>query len=390
MPYFTVHIFPLVSVFGLYAVSSFMTYSGLAEAFAASQGGGKDGPYVRLLPDGHTPVLTAYTGLGLLDAYLANLQYIFVPVVDGSSPELSLLGWHWGNLLLPLFVVMLGESLRSGRARDLVLFGLWGLAIQYCGYFVTMPIYCYVHLLSSTITSWRPSPTAARLIPISMLVGYVLPSVAMSLSSLHSGQSRQVAVAVWQNFPAWIATVQWALMWWTSSMPSPPDAAASSKKPTPSPSKGFENAATRIYRAVALISGLMHVAGLMPVLLAILWPEHLVALSPVNLDEPTLLSLQAGHFFLPPKWDSRVQISSMAEGAGNFLRYDYYIGTAAALLWAAIFRNSRRRQVVSKRQNASTERSWWSVGIAGAKQCLMIATSTVMGGPGFTIAILMN
>lgn len=116
----SVHIFPLISVFGLYAVASFFTHSGLAAAFTESRA--QDGPTMRrLLPDGATPVRTSYTGLPPLDAYLANLQYIFVPVVDGSSWELSLLGWHWGNLLLVLFTVMLGESLRTGRRRDLVL-----------------------------------------------------------------------------------------------------------------------------------------------------------------------------------------------------------------------------------------------------------------------------
>ncbi|KAK8040057.1 hypothetical protein PG993_008468 [Apiospora rasikravindrae] len=383
----TVHIFPLISVFGLYAVSSYLTHSGLAAAFAESQT--RDGA-MRLLPDGRTPVLTSYTGLAPLDSYLANLQYIFVPVVDGSSPDLSLLGWHWGNLLLPLFTVMLGESLRTGRARDLVFFEFWGLAIQYCGYFVTMPIYCYVYLLSSSsqsqaTTTWRVSATAARIIPISMILGYVLPTVIMSLSHLHSGQSRQVAVAVWQNFPAWVATLQWALMWCTSSMPTPD--APSSKPNSSSPNRAFSNTVSHIYRAVALISGLVHVAGLVPVVLATVCPEQLISLSPVQLDESTRQSLQAGNFFLPPKWDGPVRISSMAEGAGNFLRYDYYIGTAAALLWAAMVRASRRSKT-NNGQEAHSGNGGWSAG-TGVTQGLMMALTTVVLGPGFTIASLM-
>ncbi|KAK7920064.1 Citreoviridin biosynthesis protein [Apiospora marii] len=375
-PSVAVHLFPLISVFGLYAVSSFFANSGLAVAFAESQA--QNGP-ARLLPDGQTPVLTSYTGLAPLDAYLANLQYIFVPVVDGSSLELSLLGWHWGNLLLALFTVMLGGSLRSGRRRDLVFFALWGLAIQYCGYFVTMPVYCYVHLLSSskgtpnTTTVRNVSATAARVIPMSVLVGYVLPSVAMSLSSLHSGQSRQVAVAVWQNFPLWVAIFQWALT------PSPSPEPAPSKS-TSAPGKALPvNSFARIYRAVALVSGLLHVSGLVPVVLATLYPEQLVKLSPMSLDEETLQALQAGNFFLPPKWDNPVPISSMAEGAGIFLRYDYYIGTAAALLWAGMLQTARGLDGLSG----------WLAG-KGVMQILMIVITTVALGPGFTIAILMS
>lgn len=114
------HIFPLISVFGLYVVSSLMICSDHAQAFVDSL---KEAPF-QLLPDGETQLQTFYTGLVPLDSYLANLQFIFVPLVDGSSPELSLLGWHWAGLILAIFTVMLVESLRTRRARDLVLYVL--------------------------------------------------------------------------------------------------------------------------------------------------------------------------------------------------------------------------------------------------------------------------
>lgn len=263
---------------------------------------------------------------------------------------------------------------------------MWGLAIQYCGYFVTMPVYCYVHLLSSstlsleptaTATNWRmSSETATRVIPIAVFVGYVLPSVAMSLSLVHSGQSRQAAVAIWQNFPFWIAIVQWALTW------PPTEAAAAPSKLISLPVTAFDKSVARINRAVALVSGLMHVSGLMPILLATLYPEQLITLSPVSLDDATLRSLQADNFFLPPKWDSSVQISNMAEGAGNFLRYDYYIGTAAALLWAAILQATRGKETPTRGNGR------WLAG-KGITQALLILTTTVVLGPGFTIASLM-
>ncbi|KAK8135024.1 hypothetical protein PG984_007036 [Apiospora sp. TS-2023a] len=374
----SVHLFPLISAFGVYAVLSYFEHSGLTAAFHESQA--QSWP-ARLLPDGRTPVRTSYTGLGGLDAYLANLQYIFVPVVDGSSWELALLGWHWGGLLLVLFTVMLGESVRTGRRRELVFFALWGLAIQYCGWFVTMPLYCYVHLLSSSSSTQTPptatigqaSESAVRMVPISVLVGYAFPSVAMSLSALHSGDSRQVAVAVWQQFPVWIAIVQWAL---TSF---PPRDTAPRKSTSKSAKISFDNSLAHVYNAMALVSGLMHVSGLVPIVLATVCPEQLNALS---LDESTIQSLRAGNFFLPPKWDSPVQIDSMAEGAGNFLRYDYYIGTAAALLWAAML-----QAACVKDAPPSMRKSGW-LASTGVTQVLMIVATTVVLGPAYTIASL--
>lgn len=198
----------------------------------------------------------------------------------------------------------------------------------------------------------------------------------MSLSSLHSGQSRQVAVAVWQNFPIWVAIVQWALTSSPSPEPAQPQPMSSSSEKRP------DNAIARVYRAAALVSGGLHLAGLVPSVLATLCPEQLVELLPVTLDEAGLLSLQAGNFFLPPKWDSPVQVNNMAEGAGNFLRYDYYIGTAATLFWAVNLQ-------IARGKDAPTGKNGW-LASTGVMQVLMIMTTTVVLGPGFTIAILMS
>ncbi|KAK8078265.1 hypothetical protein PG996_004435 [Apiospora saccharicola] len=374
----SVHLFPLIIAFNLYVVSSFFTHSGLVDTYAETRA--HTGPS-RLLLDDKTPLLTSYTGLGPLDAYLAEIQYIFVPLVDGSSWEMALIGWHWANLLLVVIVVMLGESLRTGRRRDLVFFALWGLSIQYCGYFITMPVYCYVHLLSSatrttqnntTTRQYSAAAAAARVIPISILVGYVLPSVAMSLSPLHSGYSRQVAVAVWQNFPIYVAVIQWAL---TSS--SPRDTAPTKSSTSKSATISLGSELAHVYSATALVSGLMHVAGLVPIMLATICPEQLTAL----MDESTTQSLRAGNFVLPPKWDSPVRISSFAEGVGNFLRYDYHAGTAAALLWAAVLQAKRAR-------GAPTGMNGW-LASTGVTQMLMIVATTVVLGPASTIASLM-
>jgi hypothetical protein len=107
-------IFPLISIFGTYAVSNLMIHSGLYDAFNASQVAKP-----RMLPDGRTPLQTLYTGLGPLDDYLSNLQYIFTDLITGSSPQLSLFGLHFAGVIFVIITVMLVETLRTRRQRDL-------------------------------------------------------------------------------------------------------------------------------------------------------------------------------------------------------------------------------------------------------------------------------
>lgn len=296
-------------------------------------------------------------------------------------------------------------------------FVFWGLSIQYCGYFVTMPVYCYVHLLRSTKTQLVSlsdlGATAIRVVPISMLLGYVLPSVAMCLPWTHSGQSRQLAVAFWQNFPAWIAAVQMAVTWFASRRgatlePGRVDeqqhqqvqshrrtSTTASQQPDAPPlvtrAQELSTSVRQLYKATAVTSALIHVSGLVPIVLATVWPEGLLSLSPLRPHVAGLQSLQPGTFFLPPRWDSHVQVSGMVEGAWNFLRYDYYIGTAAALLWAAFLRQlALPCQGDAQKQNvvAGGRRRW--LGGVGVEQVLMIVTSTAVLGPGFTIVTLMS
>lgn len=247
---------------------------------------------------------------------------------------------------------------------------------------------------------------AIRALPISMLIGYVFPSIAMCLSWAHSGRSRQLAVAVWQNFPAWIAVVQEIISWLASrhatSQPgrSRHQQQFHSLSPTPGASKEQSSEAllvqakklsrsyTQIYRGTAIISAAMHIFGLVPIVLATICPEYLMSLSPLPLNAANLQSLQPRVFFLPPMWNSHVQISDMVEGSWNFLRYDYYIGTVAALLWA-IFLQYPSFNEAAQKQNVTT-RSKGGVGNIGLNQVLWILASTIVLGPGFTIASLMG
>lgn len=279
-----------------------------------------------------------------------------------------------------------------------------------------MPVYCYIHLLRSTKTQLvasRPraiaasfsdlGTTAIRVVPISMLLGYVLPSVVMCLPSIHSGKSRQLAVAFWQNFPVWIAVVQMAVTWWASRCSSTLEpgrleqkqvhtrtSTASSQQSSAlllARAEELSRSVKQVYKVTAVTSALIHVSGLVPTVLAAVWPEGLLSLSPLRLNVTNFQSLQPGTFFLPPRWDSHVQVSGMVEGAWNFLRYDYYIGTAAALLWVAFLQLPHHQEDVQK-QNVVIGRRRWLRSV-GVEQVLIIVISIVVLGPGFTIANLM-
>lgn len=87
------------------------------------------------------------------------------------------------------------------------------------------------------------------------------------------------------------------------------------------------NAVTQTYTIALVVSTVIHLVVCFPIFATSLFPDML----------PTqTVALHWRRLLVPPKWTSTDQISSMGEGAWNFLGYDYYLGTMAALIWSAI------------------------------------------------------
>ncbi|PGH00653.1 hypothetical protein AJ80_09143 [Polytolypa hystricis UAMH7299] len=359
-------IFPIVSIFGVYIVSNLFLNTGHYQFFQELQNGSE--PFI--FPDG-TTLQTFYTGITPLDQYLTNLQLIFASVIDGSNLELSLLGLHFGGIMFALFAVMLVEALRSGRKRDMAVFALFGLAIQYCGYFVTMPLYCYVRLLATQRDSNQASPaafakvpdSAIRIIPFSLIVGYVVPSIIMCWPSL-PGQSRQFAVAFWQNFPLWTCLVQ------ASAQKICDNAVSSKSQDSAHRLAATRSAVSQTYTISLIIYTAIHIAASLPIIAASLSPDMLFSAS-------TGAALHWKRFLIPPMWTSTVQISGIADGAGNFLRYDYYIGTLAALIWAAVSFCDIQMTITHEKHSVM-------------KDILKVVMWGVVGGPGAALLIMMS
>lgn len=61
------------------------------------------------------PLIEVYTGSKTVDYWLSVLQVIFMNVMDGSAPALSLFGFHFAGQLVPVWTLMMVECVKLGR-----------------------------------------------------------------------------------------------------------------------------------------------------------------------------------------------------------------------------------------------------------------------------------
>ena len=73
---------------------------------------------VAVLPGSNTPILQHFTGWQPLDKLLALANVMFANVADGSRPQLSLYAVQFGAQLMPIFSIIMIESLRVGNASN--------------------------------------------------------------------------------------------------------------------------------------------------------------------------------------------------------------------------------------------------------------------------------
>jgi hypothetical protein len=76
------------------------------------------GPHV--LPGSNIPILTRFTGIGLLDKALVLAGVMFANITDGSAPQLSLYGFQFAGQLVPLYTVLMIEAARRGNKGNII------------------------------------------------------------------------------------------------------------------------------------------------------------------------------------------------------------------------------------------------------------------------------
>ncbi|CZR62756.1 uncharacterized protein PAC_12653 [Phialocephala subalpina] len=304
------------------------------------------GPYT--LPGSNVPILTCFTGIGILDKALTLAGVMFANVTDGSAPASSMYGFQFAGQLVPMFTIMLVEAVRRGNKGNVMSWAvLWGCASQGLGYGFTMPIYAIVHLLCSP-TAVNRSPVMAQdvrlrstksvdtIIP-SLVLGYVVPSVLMAIP-ISSPMLHQWLGGFWQGYPVWVTLIQYGIGF-IRSRRSEKDDESKPSAPVESSRVGEEMVLHRAYLFAFAFSATTNILtyGILAS----------VKLFPSLFSDHIRTALTFRNVFIPPPFWSREPMPNMAAGIQNFFQYDQYVGSTAAIVWATTLWIKARKQAMT-------------------------------------------
>ncbi len=217
---------------------------------------------------------------------------------------------------------------------------LLGVGVAIVGYACVAPLWFALHLwTSSTVTDpkdyqlYVDAPIAIALAPISILLGFGLPSVLMCLPAptLISFETKQTWAGIQQGWSLWIGLTQLIL----TTIALTVDQRASILTESDKKLKSVK------YLRLAYAFTIMSSAGSH---LAALSLSGLAYLFPVLFSTPYLPQLQPSQIFLPVVPFGQPQVKSLADGALWFLQWDIIVGVSAALLWALTIRVAAKNE----------------------------------------------
>ncbi|KAI0396889.1 hypothetical protein F5Y17DRAFT_417241 [Xylariaceae sp. FL0594] len=354
MRYVLVPAFVGASFFGLNATLLTLLDNGLG-AVLEQVGSGA----VSALNGAPAPFLRSYTGLASLDKALCNMVGFFAAVIDAHDDWEVTLGYAWGMAqFAAAWTLLLLEAKRAGnRGRLVSWIGTVGLLFQNLTWTVVIPLYLALHLVTSPVARiGRGDGEKARrslfvylwdmaLIPMSVTIAFVAPAILMSMPNLfhQTAATHYKWIAAWQPFPAVnvmaLGFLHYACYYLLGSL-SPTDEEG---RPT-TPGRAYMVAVRGVYEFALTLCAVTHV----PLLLLCVMPEpgreFLRHAFPSYAPIFDSLSLRT---FVPRHWSDapRVDPSAYAPGdlaplAMHVLHYDFYVGTATLLAWAAYLRQT--------------------------------------------------
>ncbi|KAH7417676.1 hypothetical protein BKA64DRAFT_658555 [Cadophora sp. MPI-SDFR-AT-0126] len=339
---------PLFSLAGFYGTMILAdangTFAGITALIAT-----KDPKF----PGTNDELLMRYTNVGWLDKQLTILVIFFAPVADMNQGALSMSSIFGMGQFGAAWTLMVMESMRMGNTGRIVSFiGTFGFIFQNISYTVTVPIWLFIHLLTSPVSKPSPgtqansvlliSPWDLRILPASITLSYIVPTILMGLDfpSTVSTLTHQRLIALWQPFPLWTVLIHFILKLTLQSVStifssSTENDITSSKTPL---GTTYLNSAKHVYRFILTLCMLTHL------------PILILSLIPASLIPPTFPTLHTRSqqtpltIYIPYLPLSSHKVSSLTEGVHTFLLWDVYIGSFAFLLWGILLYRSATKE----------------------------------------------
>ena len=211
---------------------------------------------------------------------------------------------------------------------------VFGLVAQVFPFAFATPLLCALQLGCSS-TARRPNADNIRVprvvltvLPVIFLIGFQAPSISMILPApqVLSVDWKQVAIAIWQPWPAYVSILTTVAYYGLGSFFSNNHRASMSSL-------------RWVYASAFVSSALSHLVTLTISIASVVAPAlfddtHVDALHPSKV------------YSFPLPW-SGVKVSTVPEGVHMFLRWDYTIGSAGILLWALTLHTIAQKQIVS-------------------------------------------
>lgn len=211
--------------------------------------------------------------------------------------------------------------------------------MQKVSFAVTMPIYMATHLITSpTISSHKSSDflfdvSELASIPLSMLIGYIVPAILLGLPSpsVLGFDLKQAFMAIWQVFPIWVGLLQQII----PSVMSRCGITSRNLTHQEDAKMRWISTARVVYMVLFFFSGAIHISTM--TLMAsseffpgLFQPEH---------------PFDASRVFMPISVSASTKMPSIGSGALQLLQYDFFVGSAAFVIWtSALLLNMHRNK----------------------------------------------
>ncbi|KAI5290730.1 hypothetical protein KEM54_000628 [Ascosphaera aggregata] len=170
-----------------------------------------------------TKLMDQVTGIKMVDKMIAGILVFLNSIVDGNSPITSMWGIKHAGSIGAMFMIIYLESVRRGSRGKMGLHfpSIIGIAAQTLGYSVVVPLWSLTHLVQSRLShiprqeDVRIHPMEGLALPFSMILGYIIPTLAMALPTTFSpamiqryASSSQRRMLLWFIWPISVSFFQ--------------------------------------------------------------------------------------------------------------------------------------------------------------------------------------